>query len=147
MPRDGEGGLAARLTGYYAAIMAHLVGHQGGSPEQNMSQSSQRAPKPISRHIQTSTSSRARALWFRSIKPTSFSRRVVDFHVGKHARRRHFLGVAEQGTPNPELSRQPKSSSRNHPNAVQESVERYNYAPTRHSDGSMSDSHKVYYGI
>jgi protein-L-isoaspartate(D-aspartate) O-methyltransferase len=60
-------------TGYYTAIMAHLVGSSGRVTGIEYEPELAARAKPISRHTLTSKSSRATGLWFRSIPPMSFT--------------------------------------------------------------------------
>jgi protein-L-isoaspartate(D-aspartate) O-methyltransferase len=60
-------------TGYYTAILTYLAGSSGRVTGIEYEPELAALPKPILRPIQTSKSSRATALWFRSIKPMSFT--------------------------------------------------------------------------
>jgi len=61
-------------TGYYTAILAHLVWAIRPVTGIEYEPELAREPKPISRHTQTSISSRATAPgWLRSIRPMSFT--------------------------------------------------------------------------
>jgi protein-L-isoaspartate(D-aspartate) O-methyltransferase len=60
-------------TGYYTAILAHMVGASGRVTGIEYEPELAARAKTISRHIQTSILSRAMALLFRSVRPKSFT--------------------------------------------------------------------------
>jgi len=60
-------------TGYYTAVMAHLVGPSGRVTGIEYEPELAARPKPISQATQMSKSSKATAHWFRSMKPMSFT--------------------------------------------------------------------------
>jgi protein-L-isoaspartate(D-aspartate) O-methyltransferase len=72
LPAEGEHAVHIGAgTGYYTAILAHLVGPSGRVTGIEYDPNSLRAPRPISRRIPASMSCKVTARWSRSIGPMS----------------------------------------------------------------------------